>query len=292
MQNLPVSHCVFVGFDTETTGRNPVVSKLVEISGVKFLSSGETLDSRSALINPQSDIPPEVTLIHGITNEMVADSPTYAEVVPDFVQWMTTDDADRPHVLVAHNAPFDVGFIQVALSRLRQNLPKNPVLDTLALSRKLLKDAPNHKLKTLMEHLEIETSTYHRAEADSEHVRDLMLSMLGRLSPELTLGELAEIGGLSYFSDPFVEPEPGQERVQHLASISKAIEAGEDLKIKYNGKGIRSRTVTPLSVLYCSSIYYLSAYCHAAQDERTFRIDKIAQLELVKRLNHSERIKQ
>src|SRR5262249_4594887 len=139
----------YVSFDVETTGLSPVVARLVEVSGVKFKLSGEIVSTFSSLIDPETPIPPEVSLIHGITDDMVADAPKSAEVIPAFVNWLNEANT----VLVAHNAPFDVEFLQVAASRLRLDKPSHCVVDTLPLTRRLLPDAPNHQLKTLVEYL-------------------------------------------------------------------------------------------------------------------------------------------
>lgn len=287
--DLPLNKLIFVAFDTETTGRHPLASRLVEVSGVKFRGNGEGLETKTHLINPETPIPEEVTAIHGITDDMVQGMPNYRTVVPEFISWAMArpQNCEAEHtVLVAHNAAFDIGFLQMALSKLRLPLPANPVLDTLSLSRKLIKDAPNHKLKTLMEHLGLGSSTYHRAEADSFHVQALLLSIFSRLPADSTLADLIACGGVLYFSDPAAAPDDAIFlRDPLVKQIGQAIRSGQDLQISYSGKGIRMRQITPLSVLNSGGLYYLSAFCHAAADERTFRVDRISSLELVERGN-------
>ncbi|MBY0359221.1 MAG: WYL domain-containing protein [Candidatus Obscuribacterales bacterium] len=288
-QGLPVteravSDLIFAAFDTETTGRSPLFSRLVEVSGIKFRATGEHVDTRTHLINPETPIPAEVTAIHGITDQMVETMPNFKSVVPGFVDWITAGN-ENPTVLVAHNASFDIAFLQMALSRLGLPMPNNPVLDTLSLSRKLIKDSPNHKLRTLMEHLGIDSSTYHRAEADSFHVQSLLLNILSRMPADIKLKDLIAKGGVLYFSDPLTSPDDRAFQYHPLIKcVGEAIRGGQDLQISYNGKGIRSRQITPLSVLHTSGLYYISAFCHAACDERTFRVDRIGTIELVERI--------
>ncbi|MGM2864649.1 3'-5' exonuclease, partial [Bacillus cereus group sp. Bce021] len=82
------------------------------VSGVKFLGNGQLIDTRTHLINPEIPIPSEVTAIHGITDDMVKGLPGYRDIIPDFINWMA-NSGGTPTVFVAHNAAFDIGFLQV-----------------------------------------------------------------------------------------------------------------------------------------------------------------------------------
>src|SRR5438552_1923649 len=105
-ETAPLADLTFVAFDTETTGLSPLASRLVELSGVKFAFDGTVVSTFSTLIDPQSDIPPEATRVHGITDDMVVGQPTCAEAVPQFFAWANGPDV----VLAAHNAQFDISF--------------------------------------------------------------------------------------------------------------------------------------------------------------------------------------
>ena len=284
--NRPVRDLTFVAFDTETTGRHPIISRMVEISAIKFTGRGQILDKRTQLINPEQVIPADVTAIHGITQSMVAQMPNYKQVIPSFVEWMSSfaGAGDDMPVMVAHNANFDVGFLQVALSRMQLSMPQNAVLDTLTLSRKLIQDSQNHKLQTLIEHLGYEAQTYHRAEADSLHVMKLFLHLLSKLGNKCTLGNLLEESGAIFFKDPITLIENYSEcKNPRVAFIGEVIESARDLQIHYRGFGIKDRQITPVSVMKSGKRYYLSAYCHAAKSERTFRVNRIATMVPVER---------
>lgn len=288
--DVPIKDLIYVAFDTETTGINPIVAKLVELSGVMFRGTGEVIQTISLLIDPEIDIPQEVIAIHGITNEMVQGMPTCREAVPQFINWLHSAPLPAPQtmpLLVAHNASFDLGFLQVALAKSGQSLPPNPVIDTLSLARKLLPGPLNYKLKTLVEYIGVEEGTYHRAEADSFHVRSLLLRILSELPADTTLKELEEISQLLYFLDPVsavYEQLPGK-REAALGPIDQAIKAGMDLKLAYHGHRRTVRKVTPLTLLFSNGIYYLNAFCHLAQNERTFRLDRIVNIEAIARGN-------
>jgi DNA polymerase-3 subunit epsilon len=277
---------VYVAFDTETTGLSPVGARLVELSGVKFLADGTEISRFQTLIDPQCPIPPEATAIHGITDDMVAGQPTYAEAVPAFFDFALAADVQLPAqgpnqtVLVAHNAPFDLGFLEVAMGKLALPAPANLVLDTLPLSRALIPESPNYQLATLINHLGIEASTYHRALADSCHVMHLFSRMIDLLEDGATLETLVMLSGKLQFMDRTREDAESQwtEHPEYVA-IKKAIDGKMDLRIQYSGARTSQRVVTPLSVLFTGGVPYLSAFCHTASAERTFRIDRIVRME-------------
>ncbi len=148
LADIPLDQIVFVAFDTETTGLSPVTSRLVELCGVKFTADGQDISTFRALIDPEVRIPAAATGVHGITDQMVRGMPKYEAVVPEFIEWCSDSESwsplskgkHREPVLLAHNASFDVSFLEVALCKLRQTVPANTVLDTLSLSRALIKD--------------------------------------------------------------------------------------------------------------------------------------------------------
>lgn len=159
-----VSETVFVAFDTETTGFSREKDRLVEIGAVKFRGDGEVLATTNWLVNPQREIPFYATEVHGITTKMVAQAPVFKDVWPEFAAFC--GDA----VLLAHNAPFDVGFLRAELNRAEIPAPAMPVIDTLPLFRKWFPHAKSHSLGKLTAELGVAGKTYHRAEADSFHI--------------------------------------------------------------------------------------------------------------------------
>lgn len=284
VQTGALSDCVFVAFDTETTGLNPLASRLVELSGVKFRGSGEILDTFSSLINPQMQIPPRVTAVHGITDEMVADAPTFESVVPRFFNWLNARGPagikQRP-VLLAHNATFDIGFLDIAIAKLGLPVPENQIIDTLTLSRKVLTDAPNHQLKTLTEHLGVETSTYHRALDDSHHVRQVFLKLADRVQ-NCTLDTLLSMAGkLRFSAAATAEDRRALMDRPVFQCIQEALDGNMSVLLQYSSTRYPARMVTPRAVLFSRGNYYLQAFCHLAGSERTFRLDKITRMQIV-----------
>ncbi|SEN33567.1 PolC-type DNA polymerase III [Paenibacillus sp. OV219] len=150
----------YVVFDVETTGLSVVNNKIIELAGVK-MQEGKEIGRFSTFINPHEDVPYNIQQLTNITNEMVADAPALGEKIHEFIDFI--GDA----VLVAHNARFDMGFLQAACKL--HGLPevKNPVLDTLELARFLHPSMKNHRLNTLADKYKISLENHHRAIDDS-----------------------------------------------------------------------------------------------------------------------------
>jgi DNA polymerase III epsilon subunit family exonuclease len=270
----------FISFDVETTGLSPIVARLVELSGVKFRLGDCNVSTFSSLINPGCLIPPEVTAIHGITDEMVCDAPCISEVIPSFLQWIGSNDT----VLVAHNAPFDLGFLRVAMAKLQLTPPSNRVIDTLPLARRVLVDAPNHRLKTLVDFLALEAGEYHRALADSHHVRNILNHIASPAHGLTTWAALYELGCVSNFSkeeaDQWGVFETPKELLDQVEAIRQAISDGFAVSFLYKGMRASRRKISPIAVIQNRGNYYLTGNCHRMQEERTFRLDRMFELQV------------
>jgi len=112
----PLRDTTFVVVDLETTGGSSRMDAITEIGAVK-VRGGEVLGEFSTLVDPGRSIPPQIVQLTGITDAMVVDAPREASVVPSFLEFA------RGSVLVAHNAPFDIGFLKAACERLAISWP-------------------------------------------------------------------------------------------------------------------------------------------------------------------------
>ncbi len=157
----------FVVFDVETTGLDKRKDKITEIGAVK-IKDGKIIDSFSTLINPGIEIPAKITDLTGISNDMVKDAPLERDILPSFIDFIGDS------VLVAHNASFDMAFLNNAARALNIKVP-NTVLDTLELSRKLFPDLKKHKLNIVANHLSIKLDNHHRAVDDSKCAGEILL---------------------------------------------------------------------------------------------------------------------
>lgn len=140
---MDIKDVVFTVFDTETTGfYHDKGDKITEIAAVKY-KNGERLDSFESLVNPERPIPGECIQISGITDEMVADAPKIGEVLPSFLDFI------EGTVLVAHNAEFDMSFINGEAVMVNPFFQEPDVVCTKKLSRKLFPNEKFHNLDTI-----------------------------------------------------------------------------------------------------------------------------------------------
>lgn len=155
----------FTVFDVETTGMHPVRHRIVELAAARIDRDG-SITRFQTLINPRCMIPSGVIAIHHITDEMVADAPVFHEISPQFM------DMARGSTLVAHNARFDLSFLQESLARCGQEPWKGKTMDLLRLIRNTHKGLPSYSLQNLRRIFQLqdtfENMAAHRAAADVE----------------------------------------------------------------------------------------------------------------------------
>lgn len=163
----------FIVFDIETTGLSAKNDKITEIGAVK-ITNGNVVEEFSQLIDPQIPIPEKIVELTGITDSMVSGMPTINEVLPEFLDFIG-DGA-----VVAHNAKFDVGFIKNKSNDI--GIQFDPiVVDTLTLSRLLLKKIKRHKLNMVAKHLKIDLLNHHRAVDDAVATAKIFLKFIEML---------------------------------------------------------------------------------------------------------------
>ncbi|MFC0100097.1 DEDD exonuclease domain-containing protein [Micromonospora marina] len=202
---LPLYATTFVVVDLETTGGTPDGGGITEIGAVK-VRGGEELGVLATLVNPGVPIPPFITVLTGITQAMLLPAPPIEQVLPSFLEFVS--DA----VLVAHNAPYDVGFLKAACAKHGYRWPNPRVLDTAALARRVLTrdEVPNRKLGTLAAYFRTATQPTHRALDDAKATVDVLHGLIGRLGGHRvdTVGEAIEFARAVT---------PTQRRKRHLA---------------------------------------------------------------------------
>ena len=162
--------------DTETTGFDPAAGdRLVEIGCVELMNHLPTGKTYHIYINPERDIPPEATAVHGITNEFVKDKPTFGEVVGDFMDFIGDSR------LVIHNAEFDMKFLNAELKIFGfPSLDNRRALDTVKMAREKFPGSPAN-LDALCRRFGIDNSsrTFHGALLDSQLLAEVYLELLG-----------------------------------------------------------------------------------------------------------------
>lgn len=201
----PLAEVTFVVVDLETTGGNPSGASITEVGAVK-VRGGEVLAEFQTLVNPAGPIPAFISVLTGITDQMVADSPGIEGVLPAFLEFA------RGSVLVAHNAPFDISFLKAAAALTDHLWPPFQVVDTAHLARQLVSkdEAPNRKLGTLAVLFGAVTTPDHRALHDARATVDVLHGLISRVG---SLG-VVTLEELSTFSS---RVSSAQRRKRHLA---------------------------------------------------------------------------
>jgi DNA polymerase-3 subunit alpha (Gram-positive type) len=180
----------FVVFDLETTGAKAPPCRITEVGAFR-VRNGMVEEKFHTLVNPQTPIPPFIVSLTGITDDMVRQAPTFSEIAADFLDFIGDS------VLVAHNAGFDMGFLNHEIGLLYEGYRVgNPCLCTVQLSRRLLPDIQNHKLNTVADHFSIGLENHHRASDDAYATAWIFV----RLLDDLRMRGVRNIGGIRQFS--------------------------------------------------------------------------------------------
>jgi DNA polymerase-3 subunit epsilon len=178
----PLADVTFCVLDIETTGGDRNTDLITEIGMVR-VRAGECLGTLQTLINPGRAIPPMITMLTGITESMVVQAPAIDAVLPAMVEFL--GDA----VVVGHNVGFDMAFINSALTRRGDAEITNPVIDTLPLARRLIRDeVPDCRLGTLASRFRLDHRPSHRALDDALATTDLLHFLLERAAGLGVLG--------------------------------------------------------------------------------------------------------
>jgi DNA polymerase-3 subunit epsilon len=169
----------FVVVDLETTGGSHSNSSITEIGAVK-IRGGEIIGEFQTLVNPESPIPAFITVLTGITDAMVIEAPKIGEALFSFLEFAGSPEET---VLIAHNAPFDIGFLKAAALECATPWPKFQVIDTARVARYVVTrdEAPNCKLGTLANFFGAATNPDHRALSDARATVDVFHGILDRL---------------------------------------------------------------------------------------------------------------
>jgi len=238
-----------IALDTETTGLSPVRDKIVEVAAVKYVGDVE-VEVFHTLINPLRDIPWQVQRVHGISNVMVADSPTFCEIAEELAEFLQGGS------LLGHNVMFDYGFISHECAGAKVEFSNDfPMLDTYQIAKMRLPMLPSYRLVALKELLGIGVGQTHRAlddVRDCKNVYDILMST-------------DEIELCPQNANPLLPPE--------LQPLFDAMLNQTDVVIEYRDMNNRvtERYIRPISI-YGD---VLKAYCHLRGDERHFKLSRV-----------------
>lgn len=262
--------------DTETTGLYPGLGhRVVEIGAIR-LEAWQEVGQVSTLLQPGRKMDPKASSVNGISDSSLVGQPTFSDIADDLLALL--DGA----VLVAHNAEFDAGFLgqELAIHGLKTrgtavSLP-NPWLCTLQLARRHFHFGRNN-LSHIARHLGVRMGRAHRALSDVYMTAEILKRMVRTLQQRRleTVNDLLHAQGQPIFA-------PGLDGLVLPDVVTAALADGRNLRLLYLGQsGESNREVTPLYPTQHQGVGYLVAYCHLAQDQRTFRLDRIFSAELL-----------
>ena len=176
-----LAEITFIVLDLETTGASPTNGCAITEIGAIAVRGGEVLEEFSTFVNPQVALPEYIINLTGITDEMLAGAPLINEVYPDFIEFI---NRHKDVHLVAHNAPFDIGFLKAAASALSHDWPKYEVIDTVKLARRVIdrSEIQNYKLGTLSQFFDTKALPNHRALDDVKTTVEVLHRLIERLA--------------------------------------------------------------------------------------------------------------
>ncbi|KAA3662253.1 MAG: WYL domain-containing protein [Chloroflexi bacterium] len=262
--------------DTETTGLHPWLGhRIVEIGAIR-LENGQVIDTFNQMLDPGRSMDPAATAVNGIQDSDLIGQPLFSNIIDDLLSFL--DGA----LIVAHNAGFDADYLGMELfidsyASTKPSLKlSNPWLCTLQLARKNFHFGQNN-LGHIAQKLGVRIGRAHRALNDVYTTSEVLKRMVAELEKQRmnTVGDLLLAqGGPIYATTPelpFLSP-----------IIQEALDTQQSLRIVYKGQRRESqRVITPFYPTYNLGNSYLIAHCHLNDEQRTFRIDRIVDAELV-----------
>lgn len=189
--NVKLSNATYVCLDLETTGLSARYDRVIEFGAVK-IQNNLNVGNIDILINPGVKLASGTKALTHITDEMLANQPSFKEVWPKIKEFI--GDA----IIVTHNTVFDISFLNGELERMGLDVIRNPVIDTLSLSRYMFSDAKSHTLSALSKRLELDIyddDKAHRADFDAKVLGDVWCTILGKFiqkNPNMVHSDLAK----------------------------------------------------------------------------------------------------
>lgn len=265
--NRPLQEYSFVAFDTETSGAYPVGFDVVEFGAIKW-RGGTEVGRLQFLFKPREPMSDFIIGIHGITNEMVAAAPLVSEKIAEIREFF------KDSVLLAHHAPFDMGFMAEEFEKNALPLPTDPVLCTSLLSRKLIHESENHKLQTLVKFLNFDGGAAHRAFDDARSCLMVGLECFRRLGEQATLADAIKAQGKNLeWKDYSLRSHP----LKVVPILMEAVTQKKRADIVYSGgsqKG-ETRQVVPIGIVRNPDGDYLMAFCLRDKTNKRYYLSRI-----------------
>jgi len=259
-------HEIVAVFDVETTGLSAAYGDRICEVGIVRARGDEIIETYQSLVNPQRSISEGAARVNGLSDEQVRCAPVFGEVAGEVLKRI------EGTILVCHNAPFDLSFLDAELRRVGLDRPKVEVLDTLDIARRWYRFRSN-SLAAVATNLRITNVQAHRALGDALttfHVFRTFYRQLAERGVLLDAGPMNQQAAMGRYP-----AQPSQ--VSLPPAIQAALTENRSVKIIYlDAQGQRTcRRITPRQALAQGGGVQLVAYCHLRQAERSFRLDRI-----------------
>ncbi|MFC1703361.1 exonuclease domain-containing protein [Candidatus Omnitrophota bacterium] len=272
--DTPLRNTEFVIVDVETTGLSPQMGdRICEIAAMR-VKGKKIVSTFQSLVNPQRSISYGAYEVNHISDDMVKDAPEFNEILPRFMEFI------QDTCLVGYNVNFDLGFIRNELSMLGSDIPLTiGLIDVLRMARRLLPDAGRYPLWHVAQVLKISMPQKHRAFGDVELTKEVFDKLLDILLSKGvdTFSTLHNLFGVNHSLNVDLNN-------RKLATIQEAIDLEVTLAVKYFSSGraqMTERQVTPKEIKRERDSYFLKGFCHLRNEERSFKVDRIIDVEIV-----------
>lgn len=263
-----LSNAPFAFLDIETTGLSPWFGDRICQVAIVLTEGKRIQHTFDLLINPERELSPAAVHVNGLDDDQLKKAPRFVLVSNEI------ENALRDSVVVCHNAKFDIQFLDNEYRKLNRHIEIPNLIDTLLIARDFYQ-LPSYSLKQLAKDFHISTNMQgSHALADAITLKNLFFAMMDSLK---TINK-----SLDDFIGIYNSPAWPQEGIYLPTDLSEAIHSGKKLFIKYADKDgeTSERWITPKNVIGLADYIYLQAYCHSREAERTFRLDRILNVEV------------
>lgn len=268
MRHLPWKHVSFVAIDLETTGKYPLEAEICEMAAVK-MQGGQIVDRFESLIRPHQKMSDFVISIHNITNEMAATAPWLEERLPAFHAFI------KDSYVIAHHAPFDLGFLSADMENAGLPLPELPAFCTSLMGQALFPELENHRLVSLVQHFQITMGQAHRALSDAEACLQVALRCFEKVGDQALVNDLIKAQGRELRWQNFSIEALKEKR--DLAIIINAIKTKREVEMVYSGgsKPGQPRWIQPIGIVRNPNGDFVAALQNADGKPKRYMVEKI-----------------
>ncbi len=258
-----ISNCRFAFLDVETTGLSPWFGdRICEIAIV--LTEGKRIrETYQTLINPQRLLSPGAASVNGLKDADLQNAPLFSELENKIKSLL--DDS----VIVCHNAPFDLQFLDNEFRRLGHEIVFPNIIDTLLIAKSHY-ELPSYSLSNVASDFGIQNPEAHRAQGDALTAKNVFFALMEGLRGMKDLNDFIGI---------YNSPAWPREAFELPTRLAEAVKAQQKIHITYVDREgeTTERDITPLQVTGLADYIYLRAHCHLRNDERSFRLDRITE---------------